>query len=73
MYSIHTPTSSGTAVGAITAVPGGYITAVFGGANKATYGDSSAMIFHSIASVLDAMVKFFESWIGASVPVPHLD
>ena len=57
----------------ITAVPGGSIASVFGGENKALPRDYYAMIFLSIASILDTIVECFESRMGASVPVPHLD
>ena len=46
-----------TTGGATTALSGGSITAVFSCANKATPGDSSAMIFRSVDSVLDAMTE----------------
>ena len=58
VIKIYSSASAGTAGGAIKAAPGGSITAVSGGADKSPPGDSSAMIFCSVPSVLDAMVGF---------------
>ena len=73
LLKTYSSASAGTAGGAIIAVPGGSITSLFGGANKAPPGECAAMIFRSIASVIDVMVIFFKSWMGALVPVQHLD
>ena len=61
--------SDDTARVSITAVPGESIKELFGGANKSPPGDSAAIIFRSVASVLDAMVEFFkimDGRVGAS-------
>ena len=69
----YSSTSTGTYGGAITTVPGRSITSVFGSDNKAPPSDYAAMIFLSIAPIINAMVNFFESRMGTLVPVTYLD